>query len=180
MLLASILNFAVNITNITNTNSNLTLTSQYGLIALFVTLLGVFIISELVEEGIVSFFGLIIAICILYFVPIMKIQITDIYSGIGLKNIIIFFILYLVFGLIYGLIRSYYYAKDYKYSLSNNTSKELLIEIRNNHLFRWIFLFPFSLILWGISKWLKSIYFKCFEYIKSLLLKIIELGLKSK
>ena len=177
-MLSTILNSAISISNSTVTINN-GWQSYFGLIPLLIGLSIICIISELVEEGVVSFIGLLIVSILTFSITHTRITATGLYNGFGLKNILLYSSLYLLLGVIYGFIRTYYFAKDYKRNYNSQvTSLTILEKVRERHLFRWILLFPFSLVLWGISKWLKEFYFACFGYIKSLLLKIIEVGLK--
>lgn len=109
------------------------------MVALFILLLS----ADVWEEGTVAVVAVLIAIGLNYFwgtFPILKF--------ISIRNISI----YLFLGFIFSLIRTYFKGKELK---GSDNKKYFNLK---DHVFRWWFLFPFSLINWVFGHLLKDLY----------------------
>jgi hypothetical protein len=109
------------------------------LVSLFIVLIS----SDINESGALGFIAILIAAGLNYFwgtFPILSI--------ISFRNLSIYFFL----GFIFSLIRTYFKGKE----LKNSTNKQYFN--LKEHVFRWWFLFPFSLINWVFGHLLKDLY----------------------
>ena len=153
-----------------------------------------FFTAERSEDGVIAFVSVLVFLILIYVVGS-----PNLWSGF--KSINIFNILiYLGIGLIYSIIRTYFFGKKEfkKFDESFNNSypsnfdksdidikliridrlyqaKRMLMGELKGHVFRWLFLFPVSLINWVISDlltdlfdWFYSKMGKAFNYIAML------------
>ena len=143
---------------------------------LFLSLLIIiFFISDVKENGILAFISFIVFIVL-----------TELWGSFKIMNYVTlaYLGLYLVIGLIYGFIRTFFYGrKKLEYLTYNenpteeeiNANEKALIAKRlkylKNNFFRWWFLFPISIINWVFS----DLVFDIYDWAYSKLQKLIEI-----
>lgn len=150
------------------------------------------ITSEQVEDGFVAMWGVLIFITATYFWS--NVNVLSLIDGWDV-------LIYLGLGLLYSIIRTFFYGKkeyrnfesdfkkDYhgkitkselndKYDSTKIKHLENLIDKLKGHVFRWWLLFPISLLTWILSDLVKDL----FEYAYSKMSKtfnyILKLGFK--
>lgn len=135
-------------------------------LAFFILLFIVLMVSEGVEHGGVAFLGLACFLLINYYwgnIPVQKL--------ITWQNVLG----YLGIGFIFAIIRIYFYGR--KLGSEGETIKDAEIK---EHVFRWWFIWPASLIYWCFSSLLIEAYNLVYDKFESTFKYFLNLGINSK
>lgn len=136
--------------------------SIIGFWAAIISLIVALFMSEKEEQGFGALFSGLIFIGLVYFWG--NVNIMD-YLDFNLIGI------YLIIGLLYSFIRTFIFARK----LGISGKREL-----KEHIFRWWFLWPVSLIFWILSDVIQDLYDFIYKRISKFYEYIFELGLKDK
>lgn len=109
---------------------------------LLVLLLITLIVSDIREEGEIAGTAIVIFLILNYFWGTFPIL-----SLITIKNVIA----YILIGFLFSIVRTFFKGKE----LTEDEKKYFKLK---DHVFRWWFLFPFSLINWVFGKLIKDFY----------------------
>ena len=138
-----------------------------------IVLLVCFILSETEEHGGIAFVAVLGYLILNHFVGNIPTDVIFTWWNIGT---------YLVVGIIYALIRTYFFGREESKThskLGHVSESEILSELKEN-VFRWWFLWPISLIVWLCSDVLGQIWEKLYKIFGSLFLNIFNLGYGKK
>ena len=143
-------------------------------------LIGIFFVSDLVENGITALFSFIIFFIITYFWSNF-----NIFSFLTLWNVLI----YLGIGLVYAAIRTLFFGRKKRAELKESSDDSVgrsetikrfaLMDLKNN-VFRWWLLFPVSMINWAFTDLIKDLYNLVYSKIGNIFVKIFDLGFTDK
>ncbi len=125
-------------------------------------LIAVFFWSENVEHGGIAFVGIVCFLIINHYWG--NIPIRDYISVTSVS-------IYLGLGLIYSVIRTYYYGRNSKYQDD--------IDYLKGNVFRWWLLFPISLINWLVTDLLSDLWNSIYARLRGMFEYFFNLGKKA-
>lgn len=144
--------------------------SFIGFIAATIVLFGLFFYAEYEKQGFIAFVAVIAYVVINHYWGNVPLK-----SLVTIPNVLI----YLGAGLVYAVIKTYFYGRTIASGNSNNALDTAIDELKG-HVFRWWFIWPISLISWLVTDFIVEGFELLWDNVGTSFRKILTAGYESK